>query len=46
MNTVEGIGYLAASLVFATFCMKSHSFPPLQVTLFGHFEASGETGSG
>jgi hypothetical protein len=23
MNTVEGIGYLAASLVLATFCMKS-----------------------
>jgi len=23
MNTVEGIGYLAACLVLATFCMKS-----------------------
>ena len=23
MNTLEGIGYLAASLVLATFCMKS-----------------------
>jgi hypothetical protein len=23
MNTVEGIGYLAASLVLGTFCMKS-----------------------
>ena len=30
---------------FGQFPNGLHSFPPLQVTLFEHFEASGETGS-